>query len=163
MKSAFTMVSHPFIAIPLALFGWYAYFTGQNSSIYSLLFVSAFTLWVVFRIRYGLGRAAAAGNVVAAKATFQQLNEKDQNAVHDHSIEVIRRSGWRSAKTPEYKSDLDRFGWYALAMMELGIRPLAIIPAWSVVKNPWFPVDDSQIETAITLARKCGFEVTIER
>jgi hypothetical protein len=163
MKNVFALVGNPFVAIPLVLFGWYSYFTGPNRSTFSLVFVSAFTLWVILRIRHGLGRAAAAGNVVAAKATFVQLDEKEQKAVHDYSIEVIRRSGWRSATVPEFRNDVERFGWYALTMMEMGIRPLPIIPAWAVVKNPWFPIDDSQVETAITLAKKQGFDVSIER
>lgn len=163
MKNAFALIGNPFVAIPLVLFGWYSYLAGANKSTFSLVFMVAFTLWVFLRIRHGLGRAAAAGNVVAAKATFLKLGEKDRSTVHDYSLEVIRRSGWRSANPPEFKNDAERFGWYALAMMEMGVLPLPIIPAWAVVKNPWFPIDDSQMETAIALAKKQGFEVSIDR
>ena len=104
-----------------------------------------------------------AGNVVAAKATFLQLGEKERSAIHDRSLDIIRRSGWHSSNEPEFRNDSERYGWYALTMLEMGVKPLPIIPGWAVVKNPWFPIENSQIDTAIALAKKQGFTIVIDR
>lgn len=164
MKNTITFVfDNLFIAIPLTIFGWYSYLTGSAKSTFSLVFIAGFTLIVILRMRFGLQRAAAAGNVVAGKATYEQLGDTEKAKIHNYAIEIIRRSGWRSKIDPTFKNDVERFGWYALSMMELGIKPLPIIPGWMTIKNPWIPIDDSQLDTALKLARKEGFDVSLSR
>ena len=47
---------------------------------------------------------------------------------------LYRASGGRLS---EYEGEIDMYGWYALAMNELGIPPaVKDYPSWNIVRNP---------------------------
>jgi hypothetical protein len=159
------LLTSPLVQVPALAFGWTRYFFHQPNGGAFLWVLIAYTVFSFLTIRSGLKKAAAAGNVVAAAATFATLAGPQQATVHAHAIEIIRRSSFKTTLEPRFHSDADRYGWYALSMMELGIAPLPIIPGWQVVRNPWIAVGikDSQIDTALELAKRKGFDVSISR
>ena len=159
------LLTSPFFQVPTLVFGWSRYFFFPPTGGIFLWVLIAYTVFSFLTIRSGLKKAAAAGNVVAAAATFATLTAQQQTTVHAQAIEIIKRSSFKTTLEPRFHSDADRYGWYALSMMELGIAPLPIIPGWQVVKNPWIAVGikDSQIDTALELAKRNGFDVSISR
>ena len=65
----------------------------------------------------------------------------------------------------DFETEVHRFGWYALAMAELGIPPAIEEPKWSYVSNPWFAVfpGDSTFKLIFEyLKRKHGVEIRID-
>jgi len=80
-------------------------------------------------------RYFAAMNVVFAKYTFPRLSNRQREDVHEHSIAMVKSS---NTKIRGYENEVERFGWYAVAMKDLGI-PSAVPenPAWHDVSNPY--------------------------
>lgn len=150
--------------IPLVVFGWYKYFSTDSSSMMLLSLVVIASTVVFLMVRSDYRKAAAANNIVAAAATFGVLDGDQRARIHDHAIQIIKRS-WRGGREPQFATDAARFGWYALAMAELGIEPVCILPSWNFVRNPFIAiaVSDSNIDTALHTARKQGFDVELSR
>ena len=126
-----------YLWIVLVPVGWYLYLTSDSQNTLVLVGLVLATIVVAFAVRSGIRTAAAANNVVAAAATFKMLNHSDQQRVHEHTVEIIRRSGWRGQGEPSFRDDAVRFGWYALSMAELGIKPVCISSRWQFVQNPF--------------------------
>ncbi len=154
-----------YLWIVLVPVGWYLYLESDspNSLFLAALVIATFVLAIA--VWMGIRTAAAANNVVAAAATFQTLSHADQQRVHDFAVEIIRRSGWRSQDEPSFRDDAARFGWYALSMAELGIRPVCISSGWQVIQNPFVAVsvNSNYITTALQSAKKQGFDVHLSR
>ncbi len=77
----------------------------------------------------------AASNVVFAKYTHSRLNNKQQKAVHEKAKELVLAA---DTKLTGFANEVERYGWYALAMKELGIASMVPEnPNWYAVKNPY--------------------------
>lgn len=124
--------------LPLA-YGWYKYFAGGFSAWLLVVLVLATVVLLTLMYR-DWKKAAAANNVVAAAATYQSLSDPSRTQVHEHAIEIIKRSGWRGSRGPTFDDDVQRFGWYALSMAELGVVPICVIKGWNPVRNPFVAV-----------------------
>lgn len=82
------------------------------------------------RKRYG-----AATNVVFAKYTYSKLGKDMQQKVHDRALEMILESG---VSTRGFANEVERYGWYAVAMDRLGIpSKVPENPSWHKVANPY--------------------------
>ena len=152
-----------YLWIVLVPVGWYLYLTSDSQNTLLLVGLVLATIVVAFAVRSGIRTAAAANNVVAAAATFQTLNHSDQQRVLEHTVEIIRRSGWRGQGEPSFRDDAVRFGWYALSMAELGIKSVCISSGWQFVQNPFVAVsvDSNYINAALQRAKKQGFDVQL--
>ena len=77
----------------------------------------------------------AAANVVFAKYTYGKLKKDEQQKVHDRALEMILESG---VAKRGFATEVERYGWYALAMDQLGIpSKVPENPAWFKVDNPY--------------------------
>ena len=77
----------------------------------------------------------AASNVVFAKYTYSQLNKPQKKKVHERAIELVLGSGTR---TRGFANDVERYGWYAMAMRDMGIHSaVPDNPVWHKIKNPY--------------------------
>lgn len=80
----------------------------------------------------------AASNVVFAKYTFEQLKKTDQKRVKERAKALVLGS---STKLRGFANEVERFGWYAIAMNDIGI-PSAVPdnPVWHKVKKPYLAI-----------------------
>lgn len=154
-----------YLWIVLVPIGWYLYLTSDSPNAIFLASLVIVTVALAIAVWMGIRTAAAANNVVAAAATFQTLSHADQQHVHDFAVEIIRQSGWRSQREPSFQDDAARFGWYALSLAELGIRPVCISHGWQVIKNPFVAVsvNSSYITAALQRAKEQGFDIQLSR
>lgn len=120
------------------------------------------------RFRSWLNRFPAAQNVVLAKYTFNTLSEVDRRRVEVHANQLV--SGLLRGPFTGFSGEVDRYGWYALAMAELGIQPgipQAIAEGkWNYVRNPFFAVlpGDRDLDAVCeSLKRKFGVEISISK
>ncbi len=80
-------------------------------------------------------RYGAATNVVFAKYTYAKLKKDVQQKVHDRALEMILESG---VSTRGFANEVERYGWYAVAMDQLGIpSKVPENPSWHKVDNPY--------------------------
>ncbi|HED40228.1 MAG TPA: hypothetical protein ENJ13_07325 [Chromatiales bacterium] len=92
-------------------------------------------LMVVIKLINMRRRHRAASNLVFAKYTFNRLNIAQQNRIHDKAVEMVLTS---DVNMDGFANEVERFGWYALAMNELGIHSLVPDnPCWYKIKNPY--------------------------
>ena len=77
----------------------------------------------------------AASNVVFAKYTFEKMKKEEQKKVKEKAKALVLSS---DTKLRGFANEVERYGWYALAMHDLGI-PSAVPdnPVWHSVKNPY--------------------------
>ncbi len=93
---------------------------------------------------------AAALNVVFAKYTFSKLSPKKQDLVRETAKDLVYGSG---TKLRGFANEVERYGWYALAMDALGIpSQVPENPVWSNVKNPYAAIHPGNS----MLRRVCG-------
>lgn len=131
-------------------------------------FLVIFTIVIVvyFLIRYVLfvKRFSAAMNVILAKYTFSCLSESERLRVERRAEEILHRL--LKGRFNGYWGEVDRFGWFALAMAELGIQPSVNGERWSYVRNPFFAVSfGDRVFSRICeyMKRKHGIEISINR
>lgn len=131
----------------------------------SLLLMGLLLLYAARKVKAGIKRGNIAGNVVAACATFQTLDVFTKEKVIEKTAEIIRRSNWPEEDPITFPTDVARWGWYALAMRELSIKPVCAMGDWVMVSNPFtaMMVTDSMLDTVIKLAQKEGYRVEINR
>lgn len=144
---------------------WWQYFSSDHPPKWLLFLLFGATLVAFFLVRRYFRATAAANNAVAALATWNRMSDKEQATVHEQAIQILRRSGWHSEREPDFEDDAARFGWYALAMAELGIAPICLIKQWNLVRNPWREALNPPyyFDTAIALAEKQGHGLTMLR
>lgn len=119
--------------------------------------------WAALKYRRYTKRHAAAMNVVLAKYTFEQLSRDQQTQIDEKAHEIL--AGLMRHPPSDFQTEVHRFGWYALAMAELGIPPAIEEPKWSYVSNPWFAVfpGDSTFKLIFEyLKRKYDVEIHID-
>ena len=82
-----------------------------------------------FRRRYN-----AAMNVYMARYTFDRLTRPEQSKVKEEAKQMVLGKG---LNIEGYAHDIERFGWYAMAMKALKIESkLPENPRWFNIKNP---------------------------
>lgn len=118
-------------------------------------------LFAYFHQRRTAGYVAAATNLVAARVTFEKLDKAQQAEVDKVSRRVITACG--GSASPEFRNQAQMFGWYALGMRELGIRPAVLLSQWNIVKNPFIVPARRWIDSAIHIAQeKHGISVEVD-
>jgi len=124
-----------------------------------LCLVAVYAVWKYLRF---VKRHKAAMNVVLAKITFGRLSASKQTEVDLKAHEILAPL---MRKPPEiFKTETHKFGWYALAMAELGIPPAVEQAKWNYVSNPFFAVfpGDSAFKLICEyMKRKHGIEVQL--
>ncbi len=135
----------------------------SDFSINILLLVASVFVFV-FLLRRNAGsnkRADAALNMLLAKHTFSQLSEDEKAGVELRTREIMAQRG----QAPEFQGDVDRYGWYALAMSELGILHQAQgFKGWKAIGNPSTaiaPGDPLLMAATFLLIKKCGIDVSV--
>lgn len=93
---------------------------------------------IVLKIYRTKQQHRAASNVVFAKYTFEKMKKDEQKKVKEKAKALVLAS---DTKLRGFANEVERYGWYALAMRELGI-PSAVPdnPAWHDVKNPYVAI-----------------------
>ena len=93
---------------------------------------------VILKVYRAKQQHAAAMNVVFAKYTFSKLPKKKQELVHETAKDLVYGT---DTKLRGFANEVERFGWYALAMDALGIASqVPENPLWSKVKNPYVAI-----------------------
>lgn len=128
---------------------WALYFFSDEKTAWKLLSAIACSVFAFIQYKSRIAKIHAAENVVAARKTYPSLETDIQEQVQSQAELIIRRCGW-SQKSVTFENDIQKFGWYALAMMELKITPNCAIPHWNVIKNPWFAIREGDIVLKIT-------------
>ncbi|MCF6323298.1 MAG: AGE family epimerase/isomerase [Gammaproteobacteria bacterium] len=107
-------------------------------------------------------RHKAASNLVFAKYTFNKLNMAQQNSVHDKAVEIVLAS--TATRMTGFANEVERYGWYALAMDLLGIHSaVPDNPCWYQIKNPYNAIipGDSMIYHVIGALQQYDINVKI--
>lgn len=73
------------------------------------------------------------------RSTFNELSASEQHSVEVKAVEIIKQCGWSQTEV-SFDDDVQKFGWYALAMAELRIKPIALLKNWNFVQNPFFAI-----------------------
>jgi len=126
--------------------------------IVGMLVVVAITVKLVAMKR----RHKAASNLVFAKYTFNKLNIAQQNSVHDKAVEMVIES--TATKMTGFANEVERYGWYALAMDALGIHSaVPDNPCWYKIKNPYRAIipGDSMIYNVTGALQQYNIDVKI--
>ena len=88
--------------------------------------------WFVLRLR---ARHRAASNVLFAKYSWLRLDKQGQQQVHECAVQLATAGG---RGTRGFANEVEQFGWYALAMAELGVvSSVPGNPEWHRVNNPY--------------------------
>jgi hypothetical protein len=112
-------------------------------------------------------RREAAINVVLGKATYLALAPDDQSKVSRKAEEILREL--MAGRFNGFNSEVDRFGWYAIAMAHLAIPPVVndyCYPKWYFVDNPFFAIlpGDKMVESICReLKNKHRVEVVVSQ
>ncbi len=115
--------------------------------LYALLFLIALVL--IIRFIAARKKHQAAANVLFGKFTFDKLAKKEQQKVHKAAVSMVINS---SLSTRGFANDIERYGWYALAMKSLSISSaVPDNPNWYDVKNPY---------TAVTAGDKMLYRIS---
>ncbi len=107
-------------------------------------------------------RHKAASNLVFAKYTFNKLNIAQQNSVHDKAVEMVVASP--ATRMTGFANEVERYGWYALAMDALGIHSaVPDNPCWYKIKNPYNAIipGDSMIYNVTGALQQYNIDVKI--
>ncbi|WP_321820854.1 MULTISPECIES: hypothetical protein [unclassified Burkholderia] len=106
--------------------------------------------------------AGAAFNVLLAKHTFSTMPPDQKKTVEQRAAEILVASG---ARGHEYYDEVDKYGWYALAMNELGINSaIKEYPGWNRVRNPIlaiFPGDPALSAASLAIKARWGVDVSV--
>jgi hypothetical protein len=119
--------------------------------------------YVLYRMHRNTKRHGAAFNVLLGKYTYSLLNESDKKKVEYRTAEILNQA--MRGRFREFNSETERYGWYALAMRELGIPPaVEQYPRWNLVPNPFaaiLPGDPALTNVSAYMKAKFGIEVTV--
>ncbi len=104
---------------------------------------------------YLLNRAiinvCSALNIVVAKITYDNLSVDDQIEVDIIAEQIL--AVYECDVTAAFESELQRLGYTALAMRNLGIDPYIIVDEWYAVKNPSKVPPKMYIHSALGFAK----------
>lgn len=129
-----------------------------------ILALAATVLIFIFLLRRNLAsnkRADAALNVLLAKHAFSRLSPDEQDRIALRARDLMAERGHAA----EFQGEVDRYGWYALAMKEMGMSPgVNGFKEWKSIGNPSTAIGagDPLLRTAaFLLKKKCGIDVSI--
>jgi len=131
--------------------------------LYAAYFLAFLILVIIVLKSYRTKQAhAAAVNIVLAKYTYEQSPKKIQEKIHKTAIEIVKSS---KTKMRGFANEVERYGWYALAMDQLNI-PSAVPdnPTWNRVKNPYTAIlPGSMLIRGVTqyLAQEHNINITV--
>ena len=115
----------------------------------------ALIVLIVIKYRGAKMKHQAAANVVFAKYTYEKLSKEDRKRVEEKARKI--------AKT-KYDSEVEQFGWYAVAMKSLGI-PSAIPdnPSWYLTKHPDVLIPSEMMIRAVMtfINRNYGLDIKV--
>ena len=102
----------------------------------------------------------AASNVVFAKYTFSKLSAKQQQEVQAVAKELVLGA---PGNMTGFANEVERFGWYALAMKELNIpSQVPENPSWYTVKNPYVAIfPGSYLIRAVSDSLKKNYQLDV--
>ena len=104
-------------------------------------------LFVLLRIKSAFTKYRAALNALLAKHTYQDLDLESQQKVRVQTQIILFKGGFRDASQAiEQLGDRERYGFYALAMAELGIPPSLPGESWQYIKNPFVALNNAGIQ-----------------
>lgn len=129
-----------------------------------ILALAATLLIFIFLLRRNLAsgkRADAALNVLLAKHVFSGSSPDERERIELRTRELMAERG----HAPEFIGEVDRYGWHALAMKDLGIAPgVKGFRDWKAISDPSTAIraGDPLLRTAAYLLKsKCGVDVTV--
>lgn len=118
----------------------------------------------IFLLRRNLAsgkRADAALNVLLAKHVFSKASPDERERIALRARELLAGRG----QAADFAGEVDRYGWYALAMKELGISPgVKGFKDWKGIANPSTAIraGDPLLRTAAYLLKsQCGIDVQV--
>lgn len=122
-------------------------------------------LFVAFKVKSAFTKYRAALNALLAKYTYQSLDLETQQKVKKQTEKILSAGGFRDAAEELARlEERERYGFYALAMAELGIPPSLPGEHWQFIKNPYVALlnAENQIGAAkIHFQKSHGVEVEI--
>ncbi|MDH5301944.1 MAG: hypothetical protein OEW58_11340 [Gammaproteobacteria bacterium] len=123
--------------------------------------VGVVVLSILYKVIRTKQQHAAAMNVIFAKYTFEKLSEEKRNLVREVAKDLVLSS---TSKRRGYVNEVERFGWFALAMNELGIASMVPEnPLWNKVKNPYTAIKPgNKLFSAICGVLKSEYGIDIE-
>jgi len=155
----------PLLWIPLVALAWYRYATEDWVAPWMFWGLIVATAWLAYTLFQAARATAAASNLVAAAATFAKLSTERQAEVHAQASALQYRAGGTASPdgANPFEDDAQRYGWYALAMEDLGIEPVCVIKGWNPIRDPFTAIRATHpyIDRTIRRARKEGFEVSL--
>lgn len=129
-----------------------------------ILALAATLLVFIFLLRRNFAsskRADAALNALLAKHAFSRSSPDEQGTIALRARALMAERG----HAPEFRGEVDRYGWYALAMKELGMSPgVKGFKDWKSIGNPSTAIaaGDPLLRTAASLLKsRCGIDVDI--
>lgn len=129
-----------------------------------ILALAATLLIFIFLLRRNLAsgkRVDAALNVLLAKHVFSRSSHDERERIELRTRELMAERG----HAPEFIGEVDRYGWHALAMKDLGIAPgVKGFRDWKAIADPSTAIraGDPLLRTAAYLLKsKCGVDVTV--
>jgi hypothetical protein len=128
---------------------WLLYITSSSKTTLQLAFLLLGSVWVIWKFSKDSKKINASDNVVVARETFNQLSVSEQQAVEAKAAEIIKQCGWSQSEVT-FDDDVQKFGWFALAMAELKIKPIALIKNWNFVQNPFFAIIEGDEQLKIS-------------
>ena len=123
-------------------------------------------IYLFFHVKSHGSKVGAAKNALLAKYTFSRIDSKTQSKVLDRTRDILRSGGIRDATEKlQTLSERERYGFYALAMAELGIPPALGNETWQYVRNPFAALIRAESHIAASqndLKNKYGVDITME-
>ena len=108
-------------------------------------------------------RTAAAFNVLLGKYTYLTLSPETKSRVEARAKQILFMAS--DAHLFEFNGEIDMYGWYALAMNELGIPPaVQEYPSWNIVRNPitaLLPNDPTLANVARYIKSRFGVDISV--
>jgi hypothetical protein len=105
-------------------------------------YLGAVVLWILFLviipIRSSYSKYQAALNVLLAKYTYEKLERSNQAAVVNKTKQILLMGGFSNpAERLDNMNSKERYGFFALAMGELRIKPALSGYDWYYIENPF--------------------------
>lgn len=124
----------------------------------------ALGMFVFLKVKSSFQKYRAAQNVLLAKYTFNNLDSEKRNEVIERTKGILQQGGVTSADRIDRLDERERYGFYALAMGELGIQPALAGYDWNFVRNPFLALlrAEREIRTAQMQIRNArGIQIDI--